>query len=166
MRDRSRAWRRPSPSFVISCIALFVALSASAIALPGKNTVESDDIKPDVVTSQDLAQDSVTFSELANDAVNSSAILDGAVNSDQLGLVEEIEGDVKALNQAETGYAIATCPAGVHGPRQAVSGGFRHLFGAVRILDTQMTPDGFYVRGEGQAPSGGSIFALVYCLDG
>ena len=50
----SKNWR-PTPSFVISCMALFVALSGSAIALQGKNGVKSDDIANGAVHTGDVA---------------------------------------------------------------------------------------------------------------
>jgi hypothetical protein len=47
----SRRVSRPSPSFVVSCIALFVALSAAAVALPGRNTVDSGDVRTEALKS-------------------------------------------------------------------------------------------------------------------
>ena len=50
----SKNWR-PTPSFVISCMSLFVALSGSAIALQGQNSVKSDDIAQGAVHTGDVA---------------------------------------------------------------------------------------------------------------
>jgi hypothetical protein len=36
--------RRPKPAMIVAFIALVAALSGSAVALPGKNTVDSGDI--------------------------------------------------------------------------------------------------------------------------
>ena len=49
-----RAWR-PTPSFVVSCISLFVALSGTAVALQGQNSVKSDDIAKGAVHTGDVA---------------------------------------------------------------------------------------------------------------
>src|SRR3954449_9513531 len=49
-----KRWR-PTPSFVISCLALFVALSGSALALQGQNSVKSDDIAKNAVHTGDVA---------------------------------------------------------------------------------------------------------------
>ena len=46
--------RRPSPAFVLATIALLVALGGSAIALPGKNSVDSGDIKNGQVKTKDM----------------------------------------------------------------------------------------------------------------
>src|SRR4051794_21915688 len=51
--------RRPSAAFVISCLALFVALSGSAVALQGVNRIKSDDIAPAAVKRSDLAPNAI-----------------------------------------------------------------------------------------------------------
>jgi hypothetical protein len=43
----------------VGLVALFFALSAGAYALPGKNTVDSGDIKPRAVKRSDLGRNSV-----------------------------------------------------------------------------------------------------------
>jgi hypothetical protein len=45
---------KPSPGLVVACLALVVALGGTAIALPGKNTVNSGDIKNRQVKPADL----------------------------------------------------------------------------------------------------------------
>lgn len=50
---------RPSPSMIVAIVALIAALTGTAIALPGKNSVESDDIKNRNVRSNDLGKRSV-----------------------------------------------------------------------------------------------------------
>ena len=50
----SKNWRSTA-SFVISCMALFAALSGSAIALQGANSVKSDDIAKGAVHTGDVA---------------------------------------------------------------------------------------------------------------
>lgn len=52
--------RRPSPALVVSMLALILALSGSAAALRGKNTVFSDDIKNGQVKSADARDDGLT----------------------------------------------------------------------------------------------------------
>src|SRR3954469_991686 len=54
--------RRPSPAMVVALVALFAALTGTAAALHGHNTVKSDDIKNHQVKSQDLAKRAVTTS--------------------------------------------------------------------------------------------------------
>ena len=60
----SKNWR-PTPSFVISCMALFVALSGSAIALQGANSVKSDDIANGAVHTGDVANQTLKSVDFA-----------------------------------------------------------------------------------------------------
>jgi hypothetical protein len=54
--------RRPSPAMVVAVIALFAALTGTAAALHGRNSVRSDDIKNKQVKTQDLGKRAVTAS--------------------------------------------------------------------------------------------------------
>ena len=72
---------RPTPSMVISMIALFVALSGTAVALDGSNTVFSDDIVNGEVRSADLAANSVATPDLATGAVTAPKLAAQSVNS-------------------------------------------------------------------------------------
>src|SRR4051794_33778320 len=58
--------RKPTPAFVIACIALFAALSSSAIALSGSNSVRSDDIAKGAVKKADLAANAVNSAKVIN----------------------------------------------------------------------------------------------------
>jgi hypothetical protein len=49
----------PSPALVVSVVALVVALTGVAVALPGRNSVQSNDIKPKNVKRSDIARKSV-----------------------------------------------------------------------------------------------------------
>lgn len=62
MRENG-AWQRPSPSLVISMIALFVALSGTALGL-ARNTVGSRQIKNNSVKSADVKNDSLTGNDV------------------------------------------------------------------------------------------------------
>jgi len=52
--------RRPSPAMVVALVALFAALTGTAAALHGHNSVKSDDIKNGQVKTKDLAKRAVT----------------------------------------------------------------------------------------------------------
>ncbi len=66
MRARIRG-RRPTPAFVIACIALFVAMSGVAYAA---NTVRSRDIVNDAVTSADIKGGGGKTGDIKNRDVN------------------------------------------------------------------------------------------------
>ena len=51
--------RKPSPALVIAIVAVVIAATGVATALPGKNKVKSDDIKNGIVNSKDLKNNGV-----------------------------------------------------------------------------------------------------------
>ncbi len=59
--------RRPTPAFVIACIALFVAMGGVAYAA---NTVRSGDIVNDAVTSADIKGGGGRTGDIKNRDVN------------------------------------------------------------------------------------------------
>jgi hypothetical protein len=64
---------------LVGYIALFVALSGTAIALPGKKSVKSDDIAPGAVKAKAIKAAAVTNAKLADGAVTSLKIADLSV---------------------------------------------------------------------------------------
>ena len=69
---------------VVGYVALFIALSGTAAALPGTNTVNSGDIKPNAVRTADIKDGAVTNPKLADGAVTSGKIDDSAVGATQV----------------------------------------------------------------------------------
>jgi hypothetical protein len=61
--------RRPSPAMAVAFVALLAALSGTAIALPGTNSVDSGDIKNRQVKGQDIARNAVTGAKVKNGAL-------------------------------------------------------------------------------------------------
>jgi len=64
---------------VVGYVAVFLALSGSARALTGTNTVDSGDIVPSGVTSPDVGPDAVTGTKLADGTVASADMADRGV---------------------------------------------------------------------------------------
>ena len=109
MRVRIRG-RRPSPAFVIACIALFVAMSGVAYAA---NTVRSRDIVNDAVTSADIKGGGGKTGDIKNRDVNALlAVAKGfaTVNG------QNANGAAQVLNFG--GQQTATSPPGVSAERQ------------------------------------------------
>lgn len=110
-----------TPSFVISCIALFVAMSGTAVALKGKNTVDSGDIKPGAVKTRDIGLEAVQASSIGGQTigeqqlqyhgVDSTNLKDDSVNSRTLGPTEVISSGKIELG-AYTVFGTAQCPPG------------------------------------------------------
>lgn len=84
MTSKTRSYR-PSPALVISCIALFLALTGSALAVGlAKNSVRSAQIVDGSVRTLDLRDNSVNALKIAPDAVGSEEIAENAVASPEV----------------------------------------------------------------------------------
>lgn len=87
---------------LISCIALFVALSGVAYAATlGKNQVKAKNIAKEAVTSPKLKRGAVTSPKIANGAVINGKIANGAVTSGKLAN-EAVSASKLAKNAATT----------------------------------------------------------------
>jgi hypothetical protein len=76
---------RPSPALVISCVALFLALTGSALAVGiAKNSVRSAQIVDGTVRTIDLRDNAVNAQKIAPDAVGSEEIAENAVGSPEV----------------------------------------------------------------------------------
>jgi hypothetical protein len=107
MTTKTRKFR-PSPAIVISCLALFLALTGSAFAVGvGKNTVRSAqivngtvrtiDLRDNAVSSPKIADATVTAADLGTDSVGSDEIAKDAVNSDEIAK-DAVKADEIAAN--------------------------------------------------------------------
>ena len=94
MTSKTRSFR-PSPAMIVACLALFLALTGSAIAAGvAKNSVRSAqivngtvrtvDIRDNAVNSAKVADDSLTATDLAPDSVTNSELADNAVSSPEV----------------------------------------------------------------------------------
>lgn len=98
---------RPSPAMIVAIIALFAALTGSAYAALGKNTVGTKQLK----------QKAVTTGKIANNAVNGTKVAPGSlsgedINLNALGTVPTATSASQAGNaNTVTGHS-ASCPSG------------------------------------------------------
>ncbi len=72
---------RPSPALVLSLITLFIAITSTAGALPGRGLVKKGDIARNAVTSSDLARGAVRARAIAKHAVTRKKLARHAVVS-------------------------------------------------------------------------------------
>ena len=83
-----KQWKKHlSPATVISCIALFVALSGAAVAAKttlSKNAVKTKNLANGAVTTPKLKNGAVTTPKLRNKAVTGVKIADATIGSGQL----------------------------------------------------------------------------------
>jgi hypothetical protein len=100
MTRKTRSFH-PSPALVISCLALFLAFSGSALAVGlAKNSVRSPQIVNGTVRTVDLHDNAVNARKIAPDAVGSEEIAENAVES------PEVAPD--SLTSADLGVASVT----------------------------------------------------------
>jgi hypothetical protein len=84
MTKKTRSFR-PSPAVVISCLALFLALTGSAFAVGiAKNSVRSAQIVDGTVRTVDVRDNAVNAQKIAPDAVGTEEIAENAVESPQV----------------------------------------------------------------------------------
>jgi len=94
---------RPSPALVISCVALFLALTGSALAVGiAKNSVRSAQIVDGTVRTVDLRDNAVSGPKIAPNSVGSEELAENAVES------PEVAQD--ALTAEDLGAASVTSP--------------------------------------------------------
>jgi hypothetical protein len=60
----SKTVRRPSPAIIVAIIALVAALAGSAVALPGKNSVKSNDIAKNAIKSKHVKNNKLTGADI------------------------------------------------------------------------------------------------------
>jgi hypothetical protein len=131
---------RPSPGLMLACLALFASLAGAAGALPGKNTVDSGDVKKDSLKGKDIKESTLNLP--------ASAVAEGLKLSVYSQVVPTL-GPSGTASQA--GGATANCPAG----KQAVAGGGLSDAGNTST-NTQMTDSR-----PSQGPAGTAPGALV-----
>jgi hypothetical protein len=98
---------RPSPAMVVAVVALVAALSGSAYAALGKNSVGSRQLKAKAVTSGKIANNAVTSAKVAQNSLTGSDI-----NLTALGTVPSATTAATAGNANTVGGHAAACPGG------------------------------------------------------
>jgi len=98
---------RPSPAMIVAIIALFAALSGSAYAALGKNSVGSRQLKSKAVTTGKIANNAITSVKVAKGSLTGEDINVGA-----LGTVPNATSAASAGNANTVGGHAASCPGG------------------------------------------------------
>ena len=71
----------PSPALVVALVALVAALAGSAVALPGKNKVDRNDIRKSAVAGKQVKNDSVTGADVAESTLGTVPSAASAVSA-------------------------------------------------------------------------------------
>jgi hypothetical protein len=126
MTSKNRSFR-PSPALVISCLALLLALTGSAIAAGvAKNSVRSAqivdgtvrtvDLRDSAVNSAKVADEALTATDLAPDSVGISEIAENAVASPEVAPDSLTAGDLGPNSVASSEVADQSLTANDLGP--------------------------------------------------
>jgi hypothetical protein len=108
---------RPSPALVIACIALFAALTGSAIAAGvGKNTVRSPQIVDGTIRTVDIRDNAVAAGKIAPDAVDTTEIAENGVDSSDVAPETLTSGDLGAASVTSSEVADQSLTANDLGP--------------------------------------------------
>src|SRR5688572_3173573 len=98
--------RRPSPAMAVAFVALLAALSGTAIALPGTNTVDSGDIKRGAVKGKDIGRNAVTGGKVKNSSLGGADVKTDSLTG--LDINESTLGQVPSANSANTANTANT----------------------------------------------------------
>jgi hypothetical protein len=124
--------RRPSPALIIALVALTAALAGSAIALPGKNSVKSNDIAAGAVKGKDIAEGAVKPPKLDIVKVDGSA---GPFSTSSVPAVPSGDGPTVKINVPETGLVAIYA----RGTGQIVGGG-QNALAQIHLYEPKMLP--------------------------
>jgi hypothetical protein len=95
--------RRPSPAMAVAFVALLAALCGTAVALPGKNTVDSGDLKKRAVKRADIARNAVNGRKVRNGSLTGAD-----TRNDSLTGADVNEGTLGEVPSANTANSATT----------------------------------------------------------
>ncbi len=102
--------RRPSPAMAVAFIALIATLSGTAIALPGRNSVDSGDLRRGSVKTAKIANGAVTNPKVRNRTLTGAKLRNGTLTGNKVradtltgaNINESTLGQVPSANTANT----------------------------------------------------------------
>jgi hypothetical protein len=186
--------RRPSPSLVVSVLALFVALSGVAVALQRDSvrsrhivdgTIQNRDLTDNVISEDDTAplardgstkigQNAVDAQEIAQNAIGGSELAPGTVGAIGLETVRVVRGATTTIADSDMGdgnWTGGTATVDCHSAEQILSayGEWTDATGSedTAIAELVLNADSGHVIVRGIQNTGGSkdLRAVAVCLD-
>ncbi len=116
MTSKTRSFR-PSPTMIIACLALLLALTGSAIAAGvAKNSVRSAQIVDGTVRTVDIRDNAINSPKIAPDAVGAEEIAENAVSSPEVAQDSLTAGDLGAASVTSSEVADQSLTANDLGP--------------------------------------------------
>jgi hypothetical protein len=143
-------------ALIVAVTAMFVALTGIAGALPGKQRIDKNDLKRNIVVSKTVAPDALT-----GDDINESTL---KLPSSGLRVVQRT-AVLGPVTPGAAGDAVASCV----GNERAVGGGFAAGTGFGRIdgsrpeLNAQGVPTGWHVFVGNDSPGATQFTVYVLC---
>jgi hypothetical protein len=104
-KQAKKSFGRPSPAMVVAIIALICALTGTAYAALGKNTVGTRQLKSKAVTTGKIANNAVNGAKVAKNSLSGEDI-----NLAALGTVPAATSAASAANANTLGGHSAACP--------------------------------------------------------
>ncbi len=144
-------------ALVVAMLALFVALSGVAGALPGKQRIDTNDLKKNVVKSKNVARDALTGADIDEGTLKLPAAAGMKV--------VQRTADLGPVASGASSDALASCV----GNEKAVGGGFSAStsFGRVDAsrpeLNAQGVPTGWHVFIGNDSPASAQFIVYVLC---
>jgi hypothetical protein len=128
---------RPTPALIVAMVALVTAMSGAAIALPGKGTVSTNDIKKAAITKKLIAKGAVGSQQIIGKSIKGNRIKDGGVKAKQI--ADATITDKKIADATITGQKLAD--ATITGKQVADDG-----LSDKNISDYDVIGDGSFVK--------------------
>jgi hypothetical protein len=96
---------RPTPALFVALIALVMAMSGAAVALPGKNSVDATDLAKGSVTTRAIAKGAIGSKQIDGESIKGNRIKDAGVTDAKLadGAVTEAKIADGAVTAAKVG---------------------------------------------------------------
>ena len=112
---------RPSPALVVALAALVAAMSGAAIALPGKNTVQRNDIKNGAVSGKKIARGAITSKQIKGKSVRGNRLKDKAIKAKQI--ADDAIGSAQVAENGLNTSDLSDVKVFAVGPVAATGGG-------------------------------------------
>jgi hypothetical protein len=179
MTHNNRSFRI-SPALVISCVALFLALTGSALAVGiAKDSVRSAQIVDGTVRTVDIRDSAITTPKIAEAAVDSSKVADGSltvadlgdnsvgaaeilpdsVGASELGAVS-VRTSATTLAKGASGGVTADCAAG----EQVLGGGGQPGHFGTEMTSSRPQGNGWLYQAVNNTGGQETITAFAVCL--
>ena len=98
---------RPSPAMAVAFVALLAALSGTAVALPGRNSVDSGDLKNGAVTTKDIKNNNVRSGDVRNNTLTGADINESTLGQVPSANTANTANTANSANTANTANSAA-----------------------------------------------------------